>query len=191
MRNNKNRGIEGSKLDNTFDGNIEMTLNRTPKWINLLLLTYLLMLLACSLSKYSTNYVIFSFGLGIISMIPLIYLHEFSHAWTLKLLNNDSPTVQFGLKPCCYSQKPIPLKVFAIDLIAPLWIVFVFNGLIILNNINNKPGLSLSFIFTFLIIASAQDLYWLYLIRKIPKDRMVHCYGKKAIVYRSEEKLWR
>ena len=63
---------------------------------------------------------------------------------------------------------------------------FVFNGLIIYNNLNNKPALAFSIILTFLVYTSLKDLYWLYLIRKSPKDRMVLCYGYEAIVYRGE-----
>ena len=188
MQKNNNGNIEET-VSKFFlpEDNIEMTLTHTPLWIRLALAAYFIILLVISWTRYPFYYVLYSLFLGAIACILLIYIHEFSHYWTLRLLNSDNPTILFGLMPCCSSQKPIPLKVFVIDLIAPLWMIFVFNGLIIYNNLNNKPALAFSMILTYLVYTSLKDLYWLYLIRKIPTDRMVICYGHEAIVYRGEE----
>jgi len=188
MQNNENGNIEEIVSKSLLlEDDIEMTLTKTPSWLLLLLVLFFIFLLVISLTRYPYYYVVGSLFALAIAIIPLSYLHEFSHCWTLRLLNNDNPTIYYDSMPCCSSQKPIPLKVFVIDLIAPLWMIFVFNGLIIYNNLNNKPALAFSIILTFLVYTSLKDLYWLYLIRKSPKDRMVLCYGYEAIVYRGEE----
>jgi hypothetical protein len=188
MQKNNNGNIEET-VSKFFlpEDNIEMTLTKSPSWLLLLLAIYFIILLVIALTRYPYYYVGGSLFVLALAIIPLSYLHELSHVWTLRLLNNDNPTIHFDSMPCCSSQKPIPLKVFVIDLIAPLWMIFVFNGLIIYNSLNNKPALAFSMILTYLVYTSLKDLYWLYLIRKIPTDRMVICYGHEAIVYKIEE----
>lgn len=192
MQNSKPKSISGMECG--FDcplseDNIEMALSGTPKWLDLMLLISLVITIAYPLHRYSADLVLFSFGAGAILSSPLICLHELSHALVLKILNKDTPIVHlFTTKPRCIPQKPIPLSVLKLDLIAPLWILGVLSVLLfifIIIDTDESKLLTLVFILIFQVWGSAKDLYWFYKIKNIPNDRYVICDGLSTIIYKN------
>jgi len=122
--------------------------------------------------------------IGMLLSLPLICFHKLSHALILKTLNKDSPIVHLlTLKPCCIPQKPIPLTVFKIDLLAPLWIIGVLG--ILLFVFTETALFTIVFILMFQILCSAKGLYWFYKLKNIPNDRYVICDGLSAIIYKN------
>lgn len=172
------------------EDNIEMYLDNLPGWLSLLLLIFFLLITLYLLWKRQDYSILYSFAIGTALSLPLIYLHELSHAWVLKTLNKDTPAVRFGLTPSCVACKPVPLPVFVVNLLAPLWILGVLGILLSLSVIVGAKeyfSKTLSFILIFLTFASAKDLYWLHKLRKIPHNRIVLCGGLTATVRRMPE----
>ena len=66
-------------------------------------------LLVISLTRYPYYYVVGSLFALAIAIIPLSYLHEFSHCWTLRLLNNDNPTIYYDSMPTVAVAKNLSL----------------------------------------------------------------------------------
>lgn len=193
--------MEGNKTNSTpgslcpFEENkIELSLV-TPKWLLISISIIFFILLTPSFIRYSLNastmdIIFIALNMMITSLFG-VYLHENSHKWLLKLLNDDEPTIIFDLlRSCCIPNKPVPLDIFILDLIIPTWITgswgIITTLLVIFETCKTTIWITF-FSMVFSLAGQVSDFYWLYLLHNTPRDRYVICDGLSAIVYRDDE----
>lgn len=118
-------------------------------------------------------------GLIIIAVLflPCRYLHEQSHAFVFRLLLNDKPIIYYGLnRACCISTHPVPVGVYRIAALAPIWISHFFAILAVILYIFSMPQIlvwiaGLTSVFQVLLMMS--DFYEFIKMRGLPSDFMI------------------
>ncbi|MGI5922113.1 MAG: hypothetical protein ACOX6I_10300 [Syntrophomonadaceae bacterium] len=158
----------------------------TPWWISLLILFIVLSII---IPFFFAGY-IFTYLSGLAFLVVLImlnvlclYIHEHSHGWVLKTLLNDNPEIHL-LR--CIPNRSVPMPVFLIDLIAPIWIIAALGLMNIYLYIffSHSPLIWVGmFTLVFQFVGMSSDLYWLALLIKAPVDWYVNYEHDKFVVY--------
>mgnify|MGYP000868624220 CR=1 FL=1 len=153
--------------------------HKIPLWIHLIQLLLAFIFLTPYVLVLGEQRIMAFIGLIIITVLflPCRYLHEQSHAFVFRLLLNDKPIIYYGLnRACCIPTQPVPVGIYRIAALAPIWISHFFSIFAVIFYIFSMPKIlvwiaGLTAVFQVLLMMS--DFYKFIRMRSLPSSLII------------------